>query len=74
MQCIPTTYILALAKKAYGMKLDLLTNAAVIEDAGRFIQDKKKELLLQQPIEQPPQETEQEQQQEQEPETFNKTF
>ena len=56
----------------------VLTNAAVIEDAGRFMQDKKKELeqqsLQRQPIEKPPQENEQEQQQEQEPETFNKTF
>ncbi|MGB8032827.1 MAG: hypothetical protein WCF03_03270 [Nitrososphaeraceae archaeon] len=55
-----------------------MTNAAVIEDAGRFMQDKKKELeqqsLQRQPIEKPPQENEQEQQQEQEPETFNKTF
>jgi hypothetical protein len=74
-------HCLALAKEAYGMKLDLLTNAAVIEDAGRFMQEKKKELeqqssssLQRQPVEQPPQETKQEQQQEQEPETFNKTF
>ena len=39
---------------------------AVIEDAGRFMQDKKKELeqqsLQRQPIEKPPQENEQEQQ------------
>jgi hypothetical protein len=35
---------LSLAKECYSMKLDLLTNAAVIEDAGRFMQDKKKEL------------------------------
>jgi DNA-binding transcriptional regulator LsrR (DeoR family) len=27
----------SLVKDAYGMKLDLLTNAAVIEDAGRFM-------------------------------------
>jgi hypothetical protein len=71
-------HCLALAKEAYQMKLDLLTNAAVIEDAGRFMQEKKMELeqqsLQRQPMEQPPQETKQEQQQEQEPETFNKTF
>ena len=62
----------------YGAKLDLLTNAGVIEDRGRFMLEKKKELeqqsLQRQPMEQPPQENEQEQQQEQEPETFNKTF
>jgi hypothetical protein len=56
----------------------VLTNVAVIEDAGRFMQEKKKELeqqsLQRQPIEKPPQENEQEQQQEQEPKTFNKTF
>ena len=55
-----------------------ITDTAVMEDAGRFMQEKKKELeqqsLQRQPMEQPPQETEQEQQQEQEPETFNKTF
>ncbi len=74
-------HCLASTKEAYGMKLDLLTNAALIEDAGRFIQEKKKELeqqqslsLQRQPMKQPPQETKQEQQQEQEPETFNKTF
>ena len=39
MQCIPTTYILALAKKAYGMKLDLLTNASVVDDAMRFVSE-----------------------------------
>jgi hypothetical protein len=42
----------------------VLTNA-VIEDAGRFMQEKKKELeqqsLQRQPIEKPPQENEQEQ-------------
>jgi hypothetical protein len=50
----------------------------VVEDAWRFMQEKKKDLeqqsLQRQPIEQPPQENEQEQQQEQEPETFNKMF
>ena len=41
-------HCLELAKEAYGMKLDLLTNATVIEDAGRFMQEKKKELSEQQ--------------------------
>ena len=54
------------------------TYTAVIEDAWRFMPEKKMELeqqsLQRQPMEQPPQENEQEQQQEQEPETFNKTF
>jgi hypothetical protein len=54
-------HCLALAEEAYAMKLDLLTNAAVIEDARRFMQEKKKELeqqsssLQRQPLEQPPQ-------------------
>jgi hypothetical protein len=69
----------SLSEEAYGMNLDLLNNAAVIEDAERFMQEKKKELeqqspLQRQPMEQPPQEPEQKQQEEQEPETFNKTF
>ena len=42
-----------------------MTNVAVIEDAGRFMQEKKKGLeqqsLQRQPIEKPPQENEQEQ-------------
>ena len=56
------------------MKLDLLTHSYILNETSKWMLDKKKELLLQQPIEQPPQETKQKQQQEQEPETFNKTF
>jgi hypothetical protein len=64
-----------LAKEAYETKLDLLTHSGMLDEASKWMLDKKKELLLlQQPMEQPPQETEQKQQQEQEPETFNKTF
>jgi hypothetical protein len=51
-------HCLVLAKEDYGAKLGLLTNAVVIEDAGRFMQEKKKELeqqsLQRQPMEQPP--------------------
>jgi hypothetical protein len=68
------TIVNKLAKEGYGMKLDLLTNTAVIEDARRFMQELEQQSLQRQPMEQPPQENEQEQQQEQEPETFNKTF
>jgi hypothetical protein len=48
----------------------------IVNDAARWILEKKKELLSEQgqPIEQPPEDYEQEQQEEQEPETFNKTF
>jgi len=31
---------LSLAKECYGMKLDLLTNATVVDDAIRFVSDK----------------------------------
>jgi hypothetical protein len=34
---------LSLAKECYSMKLDLLTNATVIDDAIRFVSDKSKE-------------------------------
>jgi hypothetical protein len=34
---------LSLAKECYSMKLDLLTNAAVVDDAIRFVSDKSKE-------------------------------
>ena len=36
---------LSLAKECYSMKLDLLTNATVIDDAIRFVSDKSKEKL-----------------------------
>lgn len=36
---------LSLAKECYGMKLDLLTNATVVDDAIRFISDKSIEKL-----------------------------
>jgi hypothetical protein len=56
------------------MKLDLLTNAGILDEATDWIAQKKKQLEQGQPIEQPPQENEQDQQEEQEPEMFNKTF
>ncbi len=34
---------LSLAKECYGMKLDLLTNATVIDDAIRFVSDKQQD-------------------------------
>jgi hypothetical protein len=34
---------LSLAKEGYSMKLDLLTNATVVEDAIRFVSDKSKD-------------------------------
>jgi hypothetical protein len=34
---------LSLAKDCYSMKLDLLTNATVVDDAIRFVSDKSKE-------------------------------
>ncbi len=34
---------LSLAKECYSMKLDLLTNATVVEDAIRFVSDKSKD-------------------------------
>jgi hypothetical protein len=36
---------LSLAKDCYSMKLDLLTNATVIEDAIRFVSSKSKDKL-----------------------------
>src|ERR671937_96837 len=36
---------LSLAKECYSMKLDLLTNATVVEDAIRFVSDRSKENL-----------------------------
>jgi hypothetical protein len=36
---------LSLAKECYSMKLDLLTNATVVDDAIRFVSDKSKENL-----------------------------
>ena len=37
---------LSLAKECYSMKLDLLTNATVVDDAIRFVTQKSKEKLL----------------------------
>ena len=34
---------LSLAKECYSMKLDLLTNATVVDDALRFVYDRQKE-------------------------------
>ena len=34
---------LSLAKECYSMKLDLLTNATVVDDAIRFVSDRSKE-------------------------------
>ena len=39
------TQALSLAKECYSMKLDLLTNATVVDDAIRFVSDKSKENL-----------------------------
>jgi hypothetical protein len=36
---------LSLAKECYSMKLDLLTNATVVDDAIRFVSDSSKEKL-----------------------------
>jgi hypothetical protein len=36
---------LSLAKECYSMKLDLLTNATVVDDAIRFVSEKSKEKL-----------------------------
>jgi hypothetical protein len=38
---------LSLAKDCYSMKLDLLTNATVVDDAIRFVSQKSKEKLKQ---------------------------
>jgi hypothetical protein len=38
-------HALALAKECYSMKLDLLTNATVVDDAIRFVSQKSKENL-----------------------------
>jgi hypothetical protein len=38
-------HALSLAKECYSMKLDLLTNAGVVDDAIRFVSDKSKENL-----------------------------
>jgi hypothetical protein len=38
-------HALSLAKECYSMKLDLLTNATVVDDAIRFVSDKSKENL-----------------------------
>jgi hypothetical protein len=37
---------LSLAKECYSMKLDLLTNATVVNDAIRFVSGKSKETIL----------------------------
>jgi hypothetical protein len=37
--------MMSLAKECYPMKLDLLTNATVVEDAIRFVSQKSKENL-----------------------------
>src|ERR671938_619450 len=37
---------LSLAKECYSMKLELLTNATVVDDAIRFVSDKAKEKLI----------------------------
>ena len=39
------------------LNFDLLTHSGMLDEASKWILDKKKELLLQQPMEQPPQET-----------------
>ena len=57
---------LSLAKEAYSMKLDVLTNVGVIDNASRFISEHKEKRqqsssLQRQPMKQPPQETKQEQ-------------
>src|SRR5919202_3599538 len=39
-------YALSLAKEGYSMKLDLLTNATVVDDAIRFVSGKSKEKSL----------------------------
>jgi hypothetical protein len=36
---------LSLAKDCYSMKLDLLTNASVVDDAIRFVSERQQELL-----------------------------
>jgi hypothetical protein len=36
-------HALSLAKECYSMKLDLLTNATVVDDATRFVSDKSKD-------------------------------
>ena len=38
-------HALSLAKECYSMKLDLLTNATVVDDAIRFVSSKSKEML-----------------------------
>ena len=40
-----TIQALSLAKECYSMKLELLTNATVVDDAIRFVSDKSKEKL-----------------------------
>jgi hypothetical protein len=37
---------LSLAKECYSMKLDLLTNATVVDDAIRFVSQKSKEKVI----------------------------
>jgi hypothetical protein len=70
--------LFALDAMTFGLESSWLNSSSSepVNDAARWILEKKKELLSEQgqPIEQPPQDYEQEQQEEQEPETFNKTF
>jgi len=42
-------HALSLAKECYSMKLDLLTNATVVNDAMKFVSDKSKENLKKSP-------------------------
>ena len=39
---------LSLAKECYSMKLDLLTNATVVDDAIRFVSQKSKSTIINQ--------------------------
>jgi hypothetical protein len=38
--------VLSLAKECYSMKLDLLTNATVVDDVIRFVAQKSKEIEI----------------------------
>lgn len=43
-------HALSLAKECYGMKLELLTNAAVVDDAIRFVSDHNNPALAKEKI------------------------
>jgi DNA-binding CsgD family transcriptional regulator len=60
-------HALALAKECYSMKLDLLTNATVVNDAMKFVSDKSKENLKKLPKQEEERDSNEQQSKEEQP-------